>query len=51
MREPPQSCIPRLHLDLTLTVESSEDELAGEVTSEYSSISAPVSDNVSLARL
>lgn len=32
-------------------VESSEDELAGEVTSEHSSISAPMSDNVSLARL
>lgn len=30
--------------------ESSEDELAGGVISEYSSISAPVTDNVSLAR-
>ena len=31
--------------------ESSEDELAGGVISEYSSISANVTDNVSLARL
>ena len=30
-------------------VESSDDELAGEVTSEHSLISAPISDNVSLA--
>lgn len=39
--------LPRPHAD----VESSEDELAGKVISEHSSISAPISDNVSLARL
>ncbi len=34
-----------------INFESSEDELAGGVISEYSSISANVTDNVSLARL